>query len=292
MGNALRGLRCAAAALALLGGRFAAAGPIDLDDFSGDETVVTFTPGFGFQNGPFTYEDVTFSEHGGGSGGDGYAADSDWSSWFANVPGSSGLAFYDLCGDSHIEMVLPPGARRVGVFLSTSPVTTWTMNLYDVGNNLIGTDTRTMPGDSQAVFIGYETSTDIDRVEIVETNGENGHITLMDDVRYEAVGGFRLRLEGDDCPGVVTLEWSGATPNRTLGLLYARNTGAVVIPNGPCAGTQLGLGAQNLRLVRTFPSGPNGEGAQDGRIGIEVCGGFIQLIESGSCLTSNVRPLP
>ena len=294
MGIALHGLRCAVSALALVGGGVALAGPIDLDDFSGSETVIDFTPGFGFQGGPFTFEGVTFSETGGGTGGPGFEGDIAWGDfgYFSNVPGSGGAGFNDFWGSSHIIMELPPGNSRVGVFMSTTPVTTWTMNLYNSADQLIGTDTRTMPGDSQAVFIGYETNENIARVEIVETNGENGHISLMDDVRFEAGSGGGPSINvGGSCPGTVTVNYSGFTPNTQVGIVFASNTGNVVIPNGPCAGTQLGLGAQNLQLVNTFNSG-SGSGQVQGQAGVSACGGFLQLVEAGSCATSNVDQIP
>ena len=93
------------------------------------------------------------------------------------------------------------------------------------------------------------------------------------------------------CPGRVDVSYENATPDTTLALLFAANTGNVVIPNGPCAGTQLGLGANQLQVVRQFNSG-NGSGQTGGNVPGRACGGFLQMIEAGSCATSNVAQLP
>ncbi|MCC6906701.1 MAG: hypothetical protein IT430_02055 [Phycisphaerales bacterium] len=264
--------------------------PINIGDFSGNEQVITFTPGFGGQNAPFVYEGVEFSESGGGSGGAGFNGSINWGSYFDNIPGSSqGNGFNDQWGDSLIIMRPPAGIRRFGCLLSTTPVTTWTMNLYDASNNLLGFVTRTMPAQSDAVFLGYETSADIARVEIDETNGENGNITLMDDVRLEAVGGYRLSTTGQ-CPGTVTLRWSGATPSVQQGIVYGANQGSTTIPNGPCQGTMLGLQG-GVQLVNIIGTG-NGSGTANGQIGTGICNDFLQLVEAGSCNTSNVSQLP
>ena len=104
------------------------------------------------------------------------------------------------------------------------------------------------------------------------------------------VGGPNISV-GGSCPGTATVQYSGFASNTQVGIVFASNTGSVVIPNGPCAGTQLGLGAQNLQLVNTFNSG-SGSGQVQGQAGVSACGGFLQLVESGSCATSNVDQLP
>lgn len=98
---------------------------------------------------------------------------------------------------------------------------------------------------------------------------------------------------GGSCPGTVTLSWRNATPDQSLGLLYAAGTGAAEIPpSNPCAGTALGLSANRLQLVNTVPSGPEGEGQRAAPIGVAACGGYVQIVEAGACTTSNVVRLP
>lgn len=105
-------------------------------------------------------------------------------------------------------------------------------------------------------------------------------------------GGFRLNLSGD-CPGTVTVEWSNATPDRPMGIVFASNEGSVVIPGGPCSGTQLGLGNQNLRLYAQINTG-SGSGSVNGTAGSSACGGFVQLVvvDGSPCATSNVAQVP
>jgi len=93
------------------------------------------------------------------------------------------------------------------------------------------------------------------------------------------------------CPGVVQISWSGAEPNVTLALVFARNTGSFRIPYGPCKGTILGLGANQIQLVTTFNSG-NGSGVINGNAGAFACGGFIQMHDLPACELSNVAQVP
>ncbi len=93
------------------------------------------------------------------------------------------------------------------------------------------------------------------------------------------------------CPGTKTIAWTGAEPNRQQGIVFASSQGNFIIPGGVCQGTQLGLSSQNIQLVNTIPTGPNGTGQVNGQAGPGACGGFIQLITVPSCATSNVAPI-
>ncbi|MCC6907819.1 MAG: hypothetical protein IT430_07760 [Phycisphaerales bacterium] len=104
-------------------------------------------------------------------------------------------------------------------------------------------------------------------------------------------GGVGLSIRGQ-CPGTITLAWSNATPSRPLAIAFANNTGSFVLPQGPCGGTQLGLGTDNLRLVNTINTG-SGSGQVNGQVGTGACGGYVQLIVVESpCTTSNVAQIP
>ncbi len=103
-------------------------------------------------------------------------------------------------------------------------------------------------------------------------------------------GGYFCSISGT-CPGTVTLRWSGAQPNRQQGIVFASNTGNYTIPGGPCQGTQLGLGTQNLRLYNTIPTG-NGSGSVNAQAGTAACRGYVQLIQVPGCQTSNVAQVP
>lgn len=103
-------------------------------------------------------------------------------------------------------------------------------------------------------------------------------------------GGYTLALSGD-CPGTVRLEWSGADANRQQGIVFARNTGNFVIPTGPCEGTQLGLGTNQLQLFNIISTG-SGSGSVNAQANQGACRGFVQLIQTHSCVTSNVAQVP
>lgn len=123
----------------------------------------------------------------------------------------------------------------------------------------------------------------------------NGADNVAQRIKFELSScstGPRLQLSGD-CPGRITVQWSNTAPNSNMGILFARNTGSFVVPGGPCAGTQLGLGSNQLQLVNTVNTG-NGSGSVGGNAGTGACGGYIQLaiVDGNPCSTSNVVQLP
>jgi hypothetical protein len=102
---------------------------------------------------------------------------------------------------------------------------------------------------------------------------------------------YRCSITGS-CPGTVNVAWSGAQPSQQQYIIFAGNTGSVTIPNGPCSGTVLGLGAQNIRLVNTISTG-SGSSNVNGQAGTGACGGYLQLVTiANPCETSNVAQLP
>lgn len=92
------------------------------------------------------------------------------------------------------------------------------------------------------------------------------------------------------CPdaGLVDVNWGYASPNGRIALLYARNTGSVTIPGGyQCAGTPLSLGSNRLQLVRVLTSDSGGNGTLNANAPASVCGGFLQILDLNTCLTSD-----
>ena len=93
------------------------------------------------------------------------------------------------------------------------------------------------------------------------------------------------------CPdgGPIAVSWTGATPDGTVALLFARGTGNVVIPPGnPCAGTQLGLNNQQLQVAFQGGAGPDGSRTLNSNAPAAACGGAMQLLDVALCSTSNV----
>lgn len=102
-----------------------------------------------------------------------------------------------------------------------------------------------------------------------------------------------IRLVGD-CPGVVGVFWADCPPNQPMAIAFAYNTGSFVIPGGPCAGTELGLGGGGLRVVYTGNTGPDGSGETRGEVPACACGRFLQMIiaDGNPCSTTNVAQIP
>ena len=93
------------------------------------------------------------------------------------------------------------------------------------------------------------------------------------------------------CPGggPIVITWSGATGGATIALIFARNTGNFAIPNNyPCAGTPLGLGANQVQLAYQGPAGASGGRTLNASAGPGACGGYFQLLDVATCSTSNV----
>jgi hypothetical protein len=128
------------------------------------------------------------------------------------------------------------------------------------------------------------------RLTVRENHGEP-RVTGLAEVAF----GRSLSLQADGtCPGTVTVEWDGATPNRQAGLVFSARQGSFTISGGPCDGTQLGLGTNQLQLVRTLSTGATGSGRLSGNAGAGACGGFLQLVvaDGSPCTTSNVAQIP
>ncbi len=105
----------------------------------------------------------------------------------------------------------------------------------------------------------------------------------------ELEGGYLCSVSGQ-CPGTVTVRWDGATPNRQQGIVFGNNQGQTTIPSGVCQGTSLGISG-SVRLVNIIGTG-GGSGSVNGRAGTAACGHYLQLVESGTCNTSNVARIP
>lgn len=96
------------------------------------------------------------------------------------------------------------------------------------------------------------------------------------------------------CPsgGPIQISWSGATGGGTIALLYSRSTGSFRIPNGnPCAGTQLGLGSNQIQIAYQGSAGQSGSRTVNSNAGPAACGGYLQLLDLAICATSNVASI-
>ncbi len=93
------------------------------------------------------------------------------------------------------------------------------------------------------------------------------------------------------CPqgGAIRVEWSGAAPGGQVALIFARSRGSFVIPpQQPCAGTALGLRANQIQIAYRGSAGADGHRVLNATAPRAACGGYMQLLDLASCATSNV----
>lgn len=115
------------------------------------------------------------------------------------------------------------------------------------------------------------------------------------EARAQSAGPDSLAISlNGSCPGRMTMQWTGARPERPCALACADNEGQTLISWGPCWGVRLGLGTHNLRAVAFFRTGPGGSGRLTGIASSQMCGGYLQMIvwDGTPCSTSNVVQIP
>ncbi len=101
-------------------------------------------------------------------------------------------------------------------------------------------------------------------------------------------------LADGTCPrgGPIRIEWSGATPSGQVALIFATCEGNFIVPpRNPCQGTQLGLGACQIRVAWIGRSDGTGSRVLNSTAGNGACGKFLQLLDLSTCDTSNVAQI-
>ncbi|MCL4196965.1 MAG: S8 family serine peptidase [Phycisphaerales bacterium] len=204
------------------------------------------------------------------------------------------LVFKDLMGN--------PSGQVARINDLTLKVTAPDSTVY-WGNNNMRESNYTAPGGSpntvdtvENVFVQNPavgtwtievTASELNEDAWLDTPGMDAAFALVASGITGFSGGMRITMSGA-CPGEVTASWQDAPTNVVMGVVFALATGNAVVPSGPCAGTVLGLGTNQLQLVTTVNSG-GGSGSVSGQVGNPVvCDGYLQLIEAGACGTSNV----
>ena len=90
------------------------------------------------------------------------------------------------------------------------------------------------------------------------------------------------------CGSSMTFVVSGATPGGPVAFVWARGMGNYVVPNGPCAGIQLGLDA-TARLGGLIPADASGGASLSFFVPSGVCGAvWGQAVDAATCATTNV----
>jgi len=101
--------------------------------------------------------------------------------------------------------------------------------------------------------------------------------------------GLSLTVTGVSCPQL-TFNVSGAGRFSRVAFLSGRSAASFVVPNGVCAGTTMGVSPPVLRAIVTT----DGTGGLSLFVNLPpvACGTlYLQAVELGSCLTSNVEAL-
>ncbi len=182
---------------------------------------------------------------------------------------------------SHLEMSPSHGFAGCNVFM-------WATAYLD-GNPVQDFDADLSAG----VLIGFSGNFDELRIgsyQDAATRDTHNEAALnafaIDDMEHgNAGGGYTLNVDANPCPGTARVSWSGATPSVQQGIVIGNSLGTTTIPGGPCAGTQLGIQG-GVQLVMVIGTG-SGSGTVSGNAGSGACGRWLQLVEAGSCNTSN-----
>ncbi|MBL1219182.1 MAG: hypothetical protein D8M59_17020 [Planctomycetes bacterium] len=91
-----------------------------------------------------------------------------------------------------------------------------------------------------------------------------------------------------DCPGRMVLTAKGMTANGKVAFVYAYAEGSVIVPSGPCAGTQLGLNRTAALGSVEFADG-NGVAELITNVPGAACGKVVvQALDLTVCVTTNV----
>ena len=95
------------------------------------------------------------------------------------------------------------------------------------------------------------------------------------------------------CPGVMNFDVTGAQPFSRLAFIYSLNTGSWTIPSPlPCAGLTTGLSAP-VSLGAWVLADFAGNANVNAFIPPAWCGTrFIQVVDTLSCTTTSVFPVP
>ena len=91
------------------------------------------------------------------------------------------------------------------------------------------------------------------------------------------------------CPGLVTLQVTGLTPNSTSFLFASAAEGSFVIANGRCAGVELGL--DNPHLILFLFADADGDVTVTGHLPANVCENFVQAFDRATCQATAVSSL-
>ncbi|MBL1216633.1 MAG: hypothetical protein D8M59_03980 [Planctomycetes bacterium] len=155
-------------------------------------------------------------------------------------------------------------------------------DIYDAAGALVGTvDFSLTSGGPETEFVGWQHDEGIAHVVIRNTDWTWSPI--INDHAY-GMSGLSLVVTGD-CPGIMTLTVSGATPGAWVGFGYGSSQGQTTVPG--CPGVFVDI--QNAKKAGKARADANGEAVLQGRAPSSACGRIIvQAADLDACSTSNV----
>ncbi len=131
------------------------------------------------------------------------------------------------------------------------------------------------------------TGDDIARVYI---SGTRPWSPVLDNHHYD-YNPFFLSLSGT-CGSTMNLQVSGATPGGQVGVIYSFGLGSYIIPNGPCAGTELGLDGAGITLAAVLTADSYGLAVHSSYVPPTACGlVHVQALDISTCATSTIESL-
>ena len=190
-------------------------------------------------------------------------------------------------GVTYPAVVLNSGTNSIYFDAPSPPLNSWdsrVVPLTEVGWLHSGLDTavtetefRQILSELVGVYIYTEWKTGPD-----ETN--------VDNITWGGGTGVQLELTGP-CPGIMTVDITGLSPNAGFALIGGSYGGTDLIPGGMCGGVPTILTTPTLLVVGA--ADPFGEASLSANIPAGFCaqGLGIQAVDGPTCRISNGRPL-
>lgn len=102
----------------------------------------------------------------------------------------------------------------------------------------------------------------------------------------------RLSISGI-CPDRITVEVADAVAHGKVAIIYAKGEGSVKVPNGTCAGTQLGLNA-TVKLAGVWNADSSGGVQLSTGVPAGFCNGgvLVQAMDMTTCTVTKVVSMP
>jgi hypothetical protein len=150
-------------------------------DFSGTVNIIDFTSLAGTPvPGPFSIDSVTFSETSSGTGGHGWLLISNGA-----INSGPGNVLADQSGISNIHLDFANPENRVGLYVAIGPAD-YNVSAFDASFNLLDSFSVHVSSNSDFSFIGFQSTSNIAHLQVLETSGENGLVGGIQGIHFES----------------------------------------------------------------------------------------------------------